>query len=229
MLIADCNYDGSDHLKLATPGLKKGVPTFVDKPFGFDLRQARAIVDLAKENNTPVYSRSILSELPHVERFRNRIGEIGEAQFGVVRGGGPGFGGQVHAIATALHVFGGGVERVDSMGDEPLAHVLLDWGEQPNRPRDGVVLNCVSGGMGFHSGFYVSAFSDRGAIFSEGFDSWTFQDGAARIARQMEQMVRSGKPPVSYEEMLEPIAIATAARLSHEERRPVTIEEVMRK
>ena len=35
VFIADCNYDGSDHLALATPGLVKGVPTYVDKPMAF--------------------------------------------------------------------------------------------------------------------------------------------------------------------------------------------------
>jgi len=227
VLIADCNYDGSDHLKLATPGLKKGVPTFVDKPLAFEVKDARAIIDLARANNTPLFSSSILSLLPHAARFRSRIPEIGEAQFGIVRGGGPNFAGQVHAIATALHVFGDGVERVDSMGDEPLDYVRLDWGKQAGRPRHGVVLTCRGGGMSSQSGFYVSAYSDKGAIHSEGFDSYTFVYGAALIVEKIKTMVRTGKPPVDYDKMLEPIAIATAARLSHAERRAVEVKEVL--
>ena len=30
--IADCSGDGHDHVKLATPFLKEGIPVFVDKP-----------------------------------------------------------------------------------------------------------------------------------------------------------------------------------------------------
>ena len=44
VFIADCNGDGSDHLKLATPGLEKGVATFIDKPFAHcsaDLRNCK--------------------------------------------------------------------------------------------------------------------------------------------------------------------------------------------
>ncbi|MDD8014495.1 MAG: Gfo/Idh/MocA family oxidoreductase [Acidobacteriota bacterium] len=227
VLIADCNYDGSDHLKLAEPGLRKGMPTFVDKPLGFEVKDARAIIELAKANDTPLYSSSILSTVPHAARFRDRIPEIGEAQFGIVRGGGPNFAGQVHAIALALHVFGGGVERVDSMGGGPLAYVHLDWGRREGRPRDGVVLNCRGGGMSTHSGFFVSAFSDRGGIHSESIDSYTYVHGAALIVEKIKDMVRTGKPPVDYDRMLEPIAVATAARLSHAERRPVTMEEVL--
>jgi len=227
VLIADCNYDGSDHLKLAAPGLRKGVATFIDKPFAFDLKDARAIIALARENSAPLYSSSILSTLPHAARFRSRIPEIGEAQFGIVRGGGPSFAGQIHAIALALHVFGDGVERVDSMGDAPLEYVRLDWGKQDERPRDGAVLNCRGGRMSIHSGFYVSAFSDKGAIHSQGFDSFTYTHGAARIVEEIRKMVRTGKPPLEYDKLLEPIAVAAAARLSHADRRPVTLKEVM--
>lgn len=47
------------------------------------------------------------------------------------------------------------------------------------------------------------------------------------IVEKIKDMVRTGKPPVDYDRMLEPIAVATAARLSHAERRPVTMEEVL--
>jgi len=47
VFIADCNGDGSDHLKLATPSLKKGIPTFIDKPFADEVKDAIAIVRCA--------------------------------------------------------------------------------------------------------------------------------------------------------------------------------------
>lgn len=227
VLVADCNYDGSDHLKLAAPGLKKGVPTFVDKPFAFDLKDARAMVDLARASGAPLYSRSILSELPQVERFRQRITENGNADFGFVRGGGPTFDGQIHGLALALALFGGGVNRVDSMGDTPLAHVLLSWKPGSGSPTNGVVLSCMSGGTGPESGFYAAAFNARGGLFSDGFDSRVYPDGAARIVEQMKQMVRTRKPPVPYEQLIEPIAIAAAARLSHQQGKPVSVSDVM--
>src|SRR5688572_6974563 len=60
VLIGDCNEDGSDHLKLATPGLKKGVATFIDKPLANDVKDVDAILSLAKQHNAPVFSASIL-------------------------------------------------------------------------------------------------------------------------------------------------------------------------
>jgi len=59
VFIADCNGDGSDHLKLARPGLGKGVPTFVDKPFAHRLADVRTLQRLAAKQSVPVMSLSI--------------------------------------------------------------------------------------------------------------------------------------------------------------------------
>jgi len=48
VFVADCNFDGADHLKLATPGLTKGVATFVDKPFADSVPAAREILKLGR-------------------------------------------------------------------------------------------------------------------------------------------------------------------------------------
>ena len=52
VFIADCNYDGSDHGKLATPGIEKGVPTFIDKPLASDTAGVKTILDLARRHRT---------------------------------------------------------------------------------------------------------------------------------------------------------------------------------
>lgn len=77
--IADCDGGGGDHLKLATPFIKKGIPTFVDKPFALTLKDAKAIVKLAEKHNTPIYNSSILSEVIAADSFKRRFDEIGPA------------------------------------------------------------------------------------------------------------------------------------------------------
>ena len=67
--IADCSYEGKDHLRFATPGLKKGVPHFVDKPFAFTLKDARKMIDLAKKHRTAVMCSSLLRQSPFLRRF----------------------------------------------------------------------------------------------------------------------------------------------------------------
>ena len=81
-----------------------------------------------------------------------------------------------------------------------------------------------------HYGFFVSAFSDRGGIHSESIASYTYVHGAALIVEKIKDMVRTGKPPVDYDRMLEPIAVATSdipADLLERERR-IAEEQVAR-
>lgn len=225
-LVADCNYDGSDHLKLATPSLTKGVPTFVDKPFASTYKDALAMVELAREHETPMLSLSLLRVEPQVAQFKNRFPEIGTVEFGVIRGGWTTLAGQIHAIALAQHLFGPGVERVEAMGKYPLAYIHLDYGNQPDKPKDGVMLLCASGGGSFESQFYASVYNDKGALHSQKFADDEHPYAAIEVLELCKQMVQTNKPPVPYEEMLEQIAIVEAARLAYEERRSVSLEEI---
>ncbi len=225
VFIADCNGDGSDHLKLAAPGLKKGIPTFVDKPFAYEVKDARAIVELAKEHDTPVMSLSILRAVPHAALFRSRFKEIGGPEFGIIKGGGNAMAGHIHAISFAQHLFGAGVESVECMGETPLAYVHLDYGGKPGRPKAGVVLNCASGGTP-HCAMYASAYSSQGAVHSPAIGDFEFPYGVVEILKMIRRMVRTREVQAPYEEMIECIAIATAARLAQEEKRRVYLEEV---
>jgi predicted dehydrogenase len=226
VFIADCMGDGSDHLKLATPGLKKGVPTFVDKPFAYDIKDAKALTRLADKHGAPVMSLSILREVPQLSRFRNRFGELGAPEFGIVKGGGTLMAGHIHAISLAQHLFGDGVEAVECMGQSPLAYVHLDYGDKANRPSKGVVLNCASGESP-HCAMYASAYGRLGAVHSPPIGDWVFPEGATKILQKIKKMVRTGEAQVPRNEMLECIAIATAGRIAQKEGRRVLLSEVL--
>lgn len=225
VFIADCSLDGSDHLQFATPGIKKGVPTFIDKPFAYDVKDARKLVSMAEEYKTPIMSLSMLRVLPHATRFRNRFAEIEGPQFGIVKGGGDTMASQIHTISLAQHLFGSGVEAVECMGKNPLGYIHLDYGGKPDRPSAGVVLCCDSGPM-YHCSFHASAYSQWGAIHSPNLGDFEFPWGAVEILKMIKKMVRTRKPQVPYEEMIECIAIATAGRLSQKERRRVYLKDI---
>lgn len=226
VIIADANFDGSDHLKLATPSLSKGIPTFVDKPLASNYADAKAMVELARKHQTPLLSLSILRVLPEAELFRHRFAEIAPVQFGVIRGGWKTLAAQIHSISLAQLLFGPGVEAVECMGASPLAYIHLSYGGQLERPEDGVMLLCVSGKSTTKSQYYASVYSENGALHSNPFNYFTYPYGAVEIIKKMKEMVLTRKPPVPYEEMLELIAIVDAARLSQRERRPVRLKEV---
>ncbi|MFH0965422.1 MAG: Gfo/Idh/MocA family oxidoreductase [Planctomycetota bacterium] len=77
--VGDCDGGGGDHLELAAPFLRRGIPTFVDKPFASTLRDAKEIVALAKRHRAPLYNSSILSEVIAADTFKRRFDEIGPA------------------------------------------------------------------------------------------------------------------------------------------------------
>ncbi len=224
VFIADCNYDGSDHLELATPGLEKGVPTFIDKPLAYDTAAARATIALAAEHGAPLASISILRTLPAATRFARRLDEVGDLEFGSIQGGGTAMAGHIHAASLALHLFGDGVQEVRCMGETELQTVHLSYGERADRPRRGTTLNCDVGGV-WHCAFHASAYGPGGAIHSPPLSDFDFPFGAAQILRLVRTMVEEGQSPPLNRDMLEGVAIAEAARAAQEKGGPIRVEE----
>ena len=52
---------GDQHLEPATPFVKAGIPTFIDKPFCFSTQKAREFLSMAREAGTPVTSFSTIA------------------------------------------------------------------------------------------------------------------------------------------------------------------------
>ena len=212
VFIGDCNGDGSDHLELASPGLKKGVATFVDKPFAHRLEDVRQMLELSDQHGAPVTSLSILQMAPAVHHFARRLDELGEAEFGTIQGGGTHRAGLIHTTCLALTVFGSGVRTVRALSGPQHASVHLDWEGQDSRPLHGVVINCDVG-QAWHCSMHVSAFGPggRGAIHSPGIGDWEFPEGSAEILRRAKDMVITGKPQGPVDQMIEAVAITDAA------------------
>ncbi|MDP6116264.1 MAG: Gfo/Idh/MocA family oxidoreductase [Planctomycetota bacterium] len=61
VFLADGGGDGSEHLEWVEPILRKRIPVFVDKPFASKFEEASAMVKLAEETGTPIFTASILS------------------------------------------------------------------------------------------------------------------------------------------------------------------------
>jgi hypothetical protein len=266
VFIANCDGSGSDHLKLAAPFLRKGMPTFVDKPFASTLKDAKAIVSLARKHKAPLYNSSILSEVIAAENFKRRFAEIGPegadwrslsqaavalncspesvpgVKLGVVKGVGGALSqenlGQrdslnslegrlayiIHGVALALHVFGRGVEWVEVMGVQPLEYLHLHL----RSGRDVIILNHDLDVFPERCSFYVEAYSKCGAIHSGPIGDPEFLRGADRIVGKFRDMIRTGKPPLAYDDILEPIAIIEAGRRAQEDGGRVHLAEVLR-
>lgn len=227
VFIGDCNGDGSDHLKLATPGIEKGIPTYIDKPLANSVEDVLKIQALAEKNSVPIYSASILRHIPGAFQFRSRFPEIGGAESGVIRGGGTHIAGQIHTVSLAQAVFGNGITEVRAMGPGDLGILFLSYGDRDDRPKSGVVLHHSVRSF-YHCSMHVSAYGPQGAIIdSKNINDWTFPYGAAEILRLVRQMMETGKADDSMEDMIEAVSVVNAGRLSMKEGgRPVILQEV---
>lgn len=215
VFIADCHLDGSDHLKLATPFLKKGIPTFVDKPFATTLADARAMIELSKKYAVPLMSASLLSYVREPKLLRQRFGELeGPVRQGIIKGYNGwrtkrGLEGIIHGISLALAVFGPGVEWVEAMGTLPVEYLLLHW---PNGMEALVINHSGECGTGsFHCEVHGEKSPrnppNRTVIEMQPVGDPEFIYAGQQVLKIFRQMIHTRKMPVPYESMLEPIAI----------------------
>jgi len=250
VFIADCSGDGHDHIRLARPFLEKGIPAFVDKPFGVNYKDACKLIDLARKNRTIVMSCSLLEYNPTAKLFRNRFNEINPVNLVVAKGvGGAGLAGVIHGIALIRNLLGDGVEWVQAMGhtaldgnlppelNSPKSIILKDG--KPTAPmtflnmhykdgRDGLVMNTSIDTFPERCNFYASAYSKQGGIHSPAIGDPEFLAGGEVIVKMFRQMLRTGKQTVSYDSLREKIAVVDAGRKSVKEGRPVYLREIMK-
>ena len=228
VFIADCNGDGSDHVKLAAPGLNKGVPTFIDKPFAYKLADAYKMLDLAAGTKTPLMSVSMMRTAPSVARFRSRLAETEGATFGSIYGGGTHLAGLIHSISLTQAVFGNGIQSVQVMEGPRQTLVHLDYGGRRGRPEHGVTIHCHVGRT-FHAAFYLSAIGPKRKIDSHDIGDWENPFSAAEVLKRVRKMVRTGKPTEPANEMVECVAVAQAYRESLAKSKPVDVPALIRR
>ncbi len=253
--VFDCDGSGYDHLKLATPFLKAGVATFVDKPFALTVKDAKAIVNLARKHKTPLFNASILTHVPAAAEFKNRFAEISKTfwpvpdgvskapvKLGVVKGVGGAFsqdlGGKavtggledrmayiIHGVSLGLHLFGLGVEWVEAMGTLPLEYLHIHL----KHDADVMVMNTAVDVFPEECGFFASAYSKFGAIHSPRIGDPEFLGGGQKIMQLFKGMCKTGKPPGDYNDFIEHIAVVEAGMLAQQKGRRVYLKEVWKR
>lgn len=117
-LIVD-HRDGKYHLKAATPFVKAGIPTFIDKPFSSSLEEATAFLKMARELETPVTSFSSVANSYETFNLIDRVKQMGKINH-VVRYGpldiNSKYGGAIfygpHIVHPLMYIFGDDVKKV---------------------------------------------------------------------------------------------------------------------
>jgi len=226
VFVAIGNGDGKHHLKWATPGLEKGVPTFMDRPLAGTVKEAQALLQLARRRRTPLMSCSHMRMQPHVNRFKNRFAELEPIERGIIHGPGSEPGDIADAVELGLHLFGddfkGRIDRVQSMGQAPLEAVLLTY-ENPKAPRRLLALVTNRPCAGARRLFHATAASNFRQIHLDDVDASVQSEGGFAVMEAVKQMVRTGTSPIPPREMFATVAALEAARKSHGKPKAVSV------
>ncbi len=208
------------HLKAAWPYVEAGIPTFIDKPFCYRSEEGKAFLDMAKKKKTPVTSFSILPFWDGFIRFKKKIPALGKIVTGFSWGpcdlkspwGGVFFYG-IHQVDILLHAFGYDVKSVMVAKDGPNATGQLFY------PHGLVVTMAFiqkdAPGFGMAA---VGMTGDHHAPIVCGKNPYL------RGARLFVEMFRTGKMPMTREQMLRPVQVLEALERSIKSGQVETVE-----
>ena len=198
------------HLSAVLPFVKKGIPTFVDKPFCYRAAKGKEFLKIARRHKTPVTSHSALPLQQSYKKFVGKMKKIGRILGGVTYGpcdirdpnGGIFFYG-IHQVDMILNAFGANVAavQVTKRGKNATAQVMYPDGAI-------VVMHCIKEGLG---NFYMTAIGEKDLIHSLiAFDKHMHLPGTRRFV----QMFKTGQEPLSHADILKPVQVLEALEKS---------------
>ncbi len=231
--LGDASGFGEDHFDLVAPGLRKGLPTFCDKPIGGTVEGTRKILEFARQHKAPIMSSSLFRhQLGTEAAVRKRdSGQFGALRYVIagVQGGYSPDGWMIygqHPAWTVMTLLGPGVEAVSMYARENTDHALVTykdrmpaeiWFGRPNEMWEYCHTACF-----FEKKRYEYTPSIEGD-FWYGHHYEMF-----RMAATFRQMVKSRQEPIPHREILEVTAMVhAAARSLKEKSRLVELAEVM--
>jgi len=215
------------HAEAARPFIEAGIPTFVDKPFTYSLKQGVKLLNLARKKGVPITSFSVIP-LQKIFRsdFLRQIRSAGKittiASFGPgdfrSKWGGVFFYG-IHQVDAILKAFGPGIREVfvirSPRGNKDVTAVM--------KYGNGGAVSTSSFISGGGVPFTFRAFGTKGAVdYENRFDPNPYLQGI----RKFVSMFRTGKEPYSPEEILEPIAVLEALDRSWHSGKRVRVKRI---
>ena len=215
VLIVD---DGSGaQWKYAEHSLRKGVPTFCDKPLAMTAREAAAVAKLVRETKTRFMSASSLRFVPDIIKLRNELPQLGNVHLASAVCGNELVYYGIHALSMIYAVLGKGAVSAFNVGKPGANIARLRFGDQ----RD--VMLIVADKEKMRGGYQINLYGEKG------WRSVTpdLKDLYAYLLEAFLDLVITGKESVPIEEEVEVIAALEAAKRSLELGREVTLNEVI--
>ncbi|MFM8271853.1 MAG: Gfo/Idh/MocA family protein [Gemmata sp.] len=230
--LGDASGYGEDHFDLVAPALKKGLPTFCDKPIGGSVAGTKKILEFARKHNAPIMSSSLFRHHQGMEAaVRKRDGEeFGPIKYVIaaVQGGYRPDGWLVygqHPAWAAVTLLGAGATAVSMYAREDTCHALVTYPDRMpaelwfGRPNEQWEYN--------HTAVYFQKKKFEFTPSIEGDFWYGHHYEMFRMAATFREMVRTGKEPIPHAEIVAVTAIVHAAAKSLTEKsRLVELSEV---
>lgn len=209
------------HLQAATPFVKAGIPTFIDKPFCYRLEEGKEFLSMARSVGTPVTSYSGEAHSEKTFDIMEQVKSMGEISHVV-------FGGPVDLESPYGGVFFYGIHLV-----QPLMYI---FGEDIRKVRVTRSGKNATGSMVFGNGMLATL------IFKNLSYSWcrfaetkngtvelkseVKESGPEKAYTDMVEMFRTGKEPRTHENILKCVAVLQALEQSGQHENWVEVEGV---
>jgi predicted dehydrogenase len=231
--LGDASGRGSDHFDLIAPALRRGLPTFCDKPIGGTVPETRKILEYAREHRAPIMSSSLFRHefgMEHALRMRD-ANEFGPLQYVIASMAGgytidSWFIYGHHPVWTVMTLCGPGVEAVSMYARQNTAHALITYADRMpaevwyGRP-DLVGQYCETFVYFQRKAYKFTPAMEGDFWFGHHYEMF-------RMAHTFREMIRTRREPVPHQEILEVTAILAAGAKSMAERgRLVQLSEVM--
>jgi hypothetical protein len=202
IVLAPNNFE--KHLEVAGPALASGKPVFIDKLLAHTPDHAKSIVDAAAKAKTPIMSSSSLRFAVELDELNQRVKGKPEGVF--ARGYGKFAIYAVHTVAMALRYYGSDVKRVIDTGAGPVRHVTLDGpsGRATVEVRDsanGAKANPWQLGVITDGKYEIATVTNNDGFYEN-------------LMRKTLEFFRTGKSPLSNDEMLTAVRVIWAAEES---------------
>jgi len=197
------------HLRAATPFIKEGIPTFIDKPFCYRAAEGKEFLALARKHGTPVTSYSTIAQSAATFDIKEQIASMGKINQAVRTGpvemdskyGGIFFYG-VHIVQALMYMFGEDIERVRVTRDGQTGSANLVY-------KNGLFVTLILKNLAYDWETYVE--TEDGLIELK---SRVEESDPTLAYTDMVEMFRTGKEPRSHESILNCVRVLEALEKS---------------
>lgn len=214
---------GRLHVPEILPFIEAGYPVWIDKPVCESIEDINALRAAVEKNNTLITGGSTLKYNYEILTLKDKVetGRIGAVSGGCVNfpgdleneNGGIFFYGS-HLIEMMLSVFGYDVKSVTAKTIAPKNSMVIVKYEDK-------MVNLAFNNL--CSSYYVTVYGDKKVVSQEVDISFIYKLGFAKFV----EMLKTGKMPLSFDDLVKPVYVLNAIQKSLDEDREVEMSEVM--